>query len=170
VAQKGAHHKLTTGFYGPGVGADRIIVGSAPALVPSGRKHPGRFMTLPVRAAGRSGPWASVHRSRFTRSCFGGASVRRRVFGRCYESASTRFSRMLARALQAGAVLPSGARSDSSGNRAARRLGKNSESAECAETAGSARGTVVHAVCSCSLTVTEVGRRRRRGVITFGCG
>jgi hypothetical protein len=47
---------------------------------------------------------------------------------------------------------------------------RNSEPTECAETAGSVRGAVVHAVCPCSLTVAEVGRRRRFGGSTFGCG
>jgi hypothetical protein len=44
---------LTTGSYSPGVSVDRVIVGSAPAVIPGGRKHPGRLTTL-IRSRGGS--------------------------------------------------------------------------------------------------------------------
>jgi hypothetical protein len=53
VAKKGAHHALSVGLYGPGARVDRIIVGSAPAVIPGGRKHPGRLTTL-IRSRGGS--------------------------------------------------------------------------------------------------------------------
>jgi hypothetical protein len=85
------------------------------------------------------------------------AGKRHGVFGRSITSRPLRdFRARWLGDLPAGAVLPSGVRSVSSGNRAARRFGhKLSEPTECAETAGSVRGRVVHAVCPCSLKLQK---------------
>jgi hypothetical protein len=89
-----------------------------------------------------------------------------------HESATTRSSRKLARgsAGRCGFALGRTERQLRKPCRSLIRKHQNSESTECAETAGSVRGAVVHPVCPCSLTVAEVGRRRRLDVDAFGCG
>jgi hypothetical protein len=87
------------------------------------------------------------------------------------ESASTRFSRTLARD-PAGRLRFCPRAHGASAPETVPLAGwvTQTQPTECAETAGSVRGVVVHAVCPCSLTVAEVGRRRRFGVAIFGCG
>lgn len=101
------------------------------------------------------------------------AGARQGVLGRFVTSRPLRdFSRMLARgpAGRCGFALGRTERQLRKPCRSLVRKTRNSEPTECVETAGSVRGAVVHAVCPCSLTVAEVGRRRRFGVSTFGCG
>jgi hypothetical protein len=150
----------------------RVNAGSAPVVIPGGRKHSDRLQTLTVRAAGSRQVLVAGSSRQVDQTLLRRAGERQRVLGRSTTSRPLRGLRASwLGGLQAGAVLPSGARSVSSGNRAARRFGnRNSEPTECAETAGSVRGAVVPPVCPCSLTVTEVGRRRRFGVDAFGCG
>jgi hypothetical protein len=149
----------------------QVAAGSAPAVIPGGQKHPGLLPALTVRAAGRGRSWSRVPWCRSTRPCSGeqahdeGCSAGSSRAGHCAIFAHAdsgpcgpvRFCPRAHGASAPGTVPLAG-------------WVPQAQPTECAETAGSVRGAVVHAVCPCSLTVAEVGRRRRLGVATFGCG
>ena len=169
VAHKSVHH-TTRGSRAPSL-MGQASAGSAPALVPGGRKHPGPLPALTVRAAGRSGSWSQALQNGSTRSCGGGkandtgcSAGLSRVGHYAFAHAGSgicrpvRFCPRAYGALAPGTVPLAGSEHQNSGP------------IECAETAGSVRGAVVHAVCPRSLTVAEVGRRRRFGMVAFGCG
>jgi len=140
-------------------------------LVPGGRKHPGPPPALTVRAAGRSGSWSQALQNGSTRSCGGGqandtgcSAGLSRVGHYAFAHAGSGICRPVRFCPRAyGASAPGTVPLAGSEH-------QNSGPTECAETAGSVRGAVVHAVCPRSLTVAEVGRRRRFGRVAFGCG